>query len=90
MKPALIRRTLGKRRAYLLAKLEQEPTPARHYLVDELEALNAVLAMVEAVAGPTSPVALARDQHAFERVREQLAEPRCTCERCPIHGGSKR
>jgi hypothetical protein len=85
MSPGAARATLSKRRVYLTAKLETQPT--NRFLSEELAALDFVIGMLNALAPPDPETQARRAEaiaHRTEKAREHLAK--CSCERCPVHG----
>lgn len=92
MRPSDVRRTLGKRRAYLQAKLEAAPagTPTS-YWQEEVQALDVVMAMLVLASGLDPAVNAEHDQRRVDGARRRVEQNavRCSCERCPVHAADR-
>ena len=90
--PSTARGRLSKRRAWLIARSEhiktETPEAQTHFLDEEVEALDLVLGILEAVGGERNGGAVASEAERVQRARDvqSAREKRCSCARCPVHG----
>jgi hypothetical protein len=92
MKPSVARNRLGKRRAWLVARSESlradSPDKPTYFLDEEVEALDYVLGVLEAVGGDRNGGAVADQPERIQRAKDVMAARGkvCSCARCPVHG----
>jgi|WetSurMetagenome_2_1015567.scaffolds.fasta_scaffold368399_2 hypothetical protein len=91
MTPSAARNRHRKRRAWLIARLEdlraKRPDAQTYFLTEEIEALDYSIGILEAMGGPRTGGAVADEPERVQRARDAIAEraKKCTCERCPVH-----
>jgi hypothetical protein len=92
MGPHKILTTLTRRLNWLEARAAAHPEGARGYDAVEAEALRHVVAMLAALQGETGAELVAKRAEglAVAKVRASEVAARCTCARCPVHGGQER
>lgn len=87
------RHILARRRTWLVARAETRPPNQRSRDLEEIEALDMALALLNAAAPPLTPVAdvAAATERSFAHARENARRnaTECSCSRCPVHGGGK-